>query len=150
MNLPVLVHFSSQSVNVYSCHLLFNHFQFTLIHGPNIPVSYGILFFTALNFTSITSHIHNWALFSLWFCLSILSGVISPLFSSSILGTYQSGEFIFQCPISFPLHTVQEVLKARILKWFLIPSSSGPHFVRTLHQDPSILGGPTYSNSLFH
>ena len=28
----------------------------------------------------------------------ILSGVISPLISSSILGTYQPGEFIFQCP----------------------------------------------------
>ena len=26
------------------------------------------------------------------------------------------------------------VLKARILKWFAIPFSSGPHFVRTLHQ----------------
>ena len=25
------------------------------------------------------------------------------------------------------------VLKARILKWFAIPFSSGPHFVRTLH-----------------
>ena len=31
----------------------------------------------------------------------------------------------------------------RILKWFAIPFSSGPHFVRTLHQDPSVLGGPT-------
>ena len=30
------------------------------------------------------------------------------------------------------------VLKARILKWFAIPFSSGPHFVRTLHHDPSI------------
>ena len=50
-------------------------------------------------FTSITSHIHIWALFSLWLHLSILSGVISPLFSSGILGTYQPGEFIFQCPI---------------------------------------------------
>ena len=28
--------------------------------------------------TSITSHIHNWALFSLCLCLFILSGVISP------------------------------------------------------------------------
>ena len=28
----------------------------------------------------------------------ILSGVISPLISSSMLGTYRPGEFIFQCP----------------------------------------------------
>ena len=42
-----------------------------------------------------------------------------------------------------PCHTVHGVLKARILKWFAIPFSSGPHFVRTLHHDPSILSGPT-------
>ena len=35
------------------------------------------------------------------------------------------------------------VLKARILKWFAIPFSSGPHSVRPLHHDPSVLGGPT-------
>ena len=46
---------------------------------------------------SITSHIHNWALFLLWLRLFILSGVISPLISSSILGTYWPGEFLFQC-----------------------------------------------------
>ena len=34
------------------------------------------------------------------------------------------------------------VLKARILKWFAIPFSSGPHSVRPLHHDLSILGGP--------
>ena len=78
-----------------------------LIHGLNIPGSYTILFSTASDFTSITSHIHKWALFSLWLCLFILSGVISPVFSSSILGTCQPGEFIFQCHILLPFHTVQ-------------------------------------------
>ena len=39
--------------------------------------------------------------------------------------------------------TVHGVLKARILKWFAIPFSSGPHFVRPLHHDPPVLGGPT-------
>ena len=29
------------------------------------------------------------------------------------------------------------MLKTRILEWFAIPFSSGPHFVRTLHHDPS-------------
>ena len=29
---------------------------------------------------------------------------------------------------------VHGVLKARILKWFAIPFSSGPHYVRPLHQ----------------
>ena len=73
--------------------------------------------------------------------------VISTLFSSSVLGTYQPGEFIFQCPIFLPFHTVHGVLKARIVKWFAIPFSSGPCFVRTLHHDLSILGGPTQHGS---
>ena len=34
-----------------------------------------------------------------------------------------------------PFHTVHGVLKARILKWFAIPCSSGPHFVWTLELD---------------
>ena len=78
----------------------------------------------------------------------ILSGVISPLISSSIFGPYRPGEFIFQCPIFLSFHTVHGVLKARILKWFAIPFSSGPLFVRTLHHDLSILGGPTQHGSV--
>ena len=74
--------------------------------------------------TSTTRHCFALALFL------HSSGVISPLISSSILGTCQPGEFIFQCPIFLPFHTVHGVLKARILKWFSIPFSSGPHFVR--------------------
>ena len=38
--------------------------------------------------------------------------------------------------IFLPFHTVR-VLKARILKWFAIPFSGGPRFVRTLHHGPS-------------
>ena len=130
------------------CHLLlFDHFQCASIHGPNIPCSYAKLFLTASDFTSTTSHIHSWALFLLWFYLFILSGVISPLFSSSILGTYQPGEFIFQYPIFLPFRIVPGVLKARILKWFSIPFSSWPHIVKTLHHDPSILGNPTWYGS---
>ena len=78
----------------------------------------------------------------LWFHPFIFSGVISPLISSSILGTYRPRVFIFQCPIFLPFHTVHGVLKARILMWFAIPFSSGPYFVRTLHHDPSHLGWP--------
>ena len=101
----------------------------------DFTVSSPMLFITALDFTSITSHINNWALFFLWLYLFILSGVISPLISSSIWGTYQPGEFIFQCPIFLTFHTVYGVFKARILKWFAIPFSSGPHFVRPIHQN---------------
>ena len=90
------------------------------------------------------------ALFSLWCHLFILSGVISPLFSSSMLGTYRPGEFIFQCPILLPFHTVHGVLKPRILKGFATPFSTGPCFDRTLHHDLSVLGGPTQNGSQFH
>ena len=51
--------------------------------------------FTASNLASITSPIHNWVLFLLWLHPFILSGVNSPLISSSILGTYWPGEFSF-------------------------------------------------------
>ena len=106
-----------------------------------------IIALTASCFASITSHIHNRVLFLLWFHLFILSEVISPLISSGLLGTYQPGEFIFQCPIFYPFHSVHGVLKARIWKWFAIPFSSGPHFVRTLHNDLSVFGGPTWHES---
>ena len=107
----------SENVDIHSCHFLFDHFQFALIHGPDIPGSYAILLFTASNLASITSPIHNWVLFLLWLHPFVLSGVISPLISGSILGTYWPGEFIFQCPVFLPFHTVHRVLKARILKY---------------------------------
>ena len=40
-------------------------------------------------------------------------------------------------------------LKARMLMWFAILFSSGPGFVRILHHDPSILGGPTGMAHIF-
>ena len=86
---------------------------------------------------------NNWPLFSLWLHLFILFEVVFPLFSSSILGTYLPWDFIFQCHIPLPFHTVHGVLKTRILKWFAICFSSGPLFVRTLCYYLSVLGGPT-------
>ena len=100
----------------------FDQFQFTLIHEPNIPWSYATVFFTASDFTSITSHIHNWVLVLPWLALFILSRVISPLFSSSISGTFWPGDFIFQCPIFLPFYTVHGSLKAIMLKWSPLPS----------------------------
>ena len=47
------------------------------------------------------------------------------------------GSSSFSVLIFLPFHAVHRVLKARILKWFTIPFSRGPHFVRTLH-DPSV------------
>ena len=123
---------------------------------PGLPVHHQLLEFTKLmSIESMMPSNHCILCRSLllppsilpWLHLFILSEVISPLISSSILGTYQPGEFIFQCPIFLPVHTVDGVLKARILKLFAIPFSSGPHFVRTLHHDPSVFGGPTQHGS---
>ena len=91
-------------------------------YGPSIPGSYAILLFTASDFASITSHILNWVFFLLWLCLFILSGVIAPLISSSILGTYHLGSSSFRVYL-FPFRTIHGVLKARILKWFANPFS---------------------------
>ena len=130
-------------MSMFTLVISFDHFQFALIHGPDIPGSYAILLFIASDLASITSHMHRWVLFLLWLHPFILSGVISPLISSSILGIYWPRESLFQYPIILPFHTVHGVLKARILKWFAIPFSSGLPSVRPLHHDLPILGGPT-------
>ena len=90
-----------------------------------------LLFFTASDFTSITSHIHNCVLFLLWLHFFILSGVISPLISSSILGTYWPGEFTFQCPLFLPFHTVHgvqdkntKVVCLSLLQWSMFCQNS--------------------------
>ena len=51
---------------MFTLAISFDHFQFALIHGPDIPGSYAVLLFTASDLASITSHIHNWVLF-FWF-----------------------------------------------------------------------------------
>ena len=121
--------------NVHSCHLMFNHFQFALIHGPDIPGSYAILLFTGSDLASITIYIHSWVLlFAL--ALSLLSGVISPLLSSSILGTCRvhlsvSHLFVFSYCSWGSQGKNTAVVCHSLLQW------------TTLHLDPSVLGGPT-------
>ena len=49
----------------------------------------------------------------------------------------------------FPFHTVHGVLKAKTLKWFAIPFSSGPHCVRPVyHAHPSWVA--PQGTALFH
>ena len=117
-------------------HTLGVRFQYMNLAGDSI------LFFTASDLASLTSHIHNW-IFLLWLHPFILSGVISPLISSSILGPYQFWEFLFKYPIILPFHTVHGVLKARILKGLAIPFSGGPHSVSQVHESRQIGSGQT-------
>ena len=138
----------SENVDVHSSHFLFDHFQFTLIHGPNIPVSYAVLFLQHRTLlspsdTSTSGHcIHTWVLIPLWLSLFLPSGTLSLLFSSSILSTYWPGEFIFQCHIFLSFHTFLRVLKARMLKWFAILFSSRPFFFQISPPWPVSLGWP--------
>ena len=72
----------------------------------------------------------------------VFFGSILSLISSSILGTYRPGEFLFQYPI-ICLSYCSWGSQGRILKWLAIPFSSGSHSVRPLHHDLPVLGGPT-------
>ena len=67
------------------------HIQSSLIHGPTIPGSHAVLFFTAWDFPFTNRHTHSWALCSLWLSLFVLSEAISPLFPNSIVDIYQPG-----------------------------------------------------------
>ena len=71
-----------------------------------------------------------------------LSGAISNcplLFPTTTPDTFRhgvgEGGLIFWYHIFSPFHTIHGGLKVRILQWVAISSSSGPHFVRTLHYD---------------
>ena len=122
-------------MSMFTLAISFDHFQFALIHGPTIPGSYAILLFTASNLAPITSPIRNWVLFLLWLHPFILSGVIFPLITSSILGTYWPGEFIFQ--VILPFLAVHGVPKARI--WSGLPFPSPVDHILSDPSDPITL-----------
>ena len=101
-----------------------------------VPMQY--LLFIASDFASITSHIHNWLLFLLWFHLFILSGVISPLFSSSILGIYRHGEFIFQFIYLFAFSCCSWGSEGKNTEVFCHSLLQWTKLCRIFHHDPSI------------
>ena len=79
------------------------------------------------------------------FCpISVLTELLTQLTASWLT------IFFFFFFFFLPFYTVHGVLKEKIQKWFAFPFSSGPHFVRTLHHDLSVLGGPTWHSSKFH
>ena len=79
--------------------------------------------------TFTTRHIDSWVSFLLWLSHFILSGAIRNrplLFPSTIVDTFWpgGGGLIFCCHIFLLFHTIHEILTARLLEWFAIPSSS--------------------------
>ena len=123
----------SLNVDIHSCHPLFDHFQFTLIHGLNIPGFYAILFFTALDFISVTSHIHNWTLFSLWLSLSFFLELFfhsSPVayWAPTDMGVHLSVFYLFTFPYCSRGSQGKnaEVVCHFLLQWTLFCQNSPP------------------------
>ena len=113
-------------------------------HVPMQQCSYSIGFYTHQQ-----THPQLSIMSTLVHCF-ILSGAISnsPLvFPSSILDIFRPGGLILWCHICLAFYTIHEVFIPSKLGWFAIPSSSRSCFVRTLHYDPSVLGGPTWHGS---
>ena len=130
------------------CSLLPSSVWLLPIHGPNIPGFYAILLFVASDFTSITRHIHSWC----WFCFGSVPSFFLALFilSSSVASWHLLPRGVHLSVSNLCAFSYCSLgHKVRILKWFAIPFCSGPHFVRTLHHDLSILGGPTVHGSWF-
>ena len=112
-----------------------------------VPVYYCSLQHRALLPSTVTSTA------GCCFCIGSISSFFLELFfhwSPSVYWAPTDLGVHLSCPIFLSCCTVHGVLKARILKWFAIPFSSGPRFVRTLHHGLSILAGPTQHGSLFH
>ena len=129
-------------MSMFALVILFDHFQFALIHGPNIqvPMKHCPSFYQTLNPSPDTSTTRCCLHF-----VSISSFFLELLHSSAVAywAPTDLGSSSFTVTSFFPFHTVYGVLKARILPWFDIPFSRGPHFVRTFHHDTTVLGGPT-------
>ena len=105
-----------------------------------VPGYYETLLFTRSGF--ITSHIWNWVLFLLWLHAFIISVIPSPLISRSILGICQPWEILFLYTIF--CHGMLLMGFSKQEYWRDSHSLlQGLRFVKTLHHDPSILGGPT-------
>ena len=108
--------------------------SWTWIHGPNLPSSYAISFFTALDFTFTTRHSTTEHHFCFGPAASFfLELLVIALCSSPVAYWTPSnlGGLISWCHIFLSFHTVHKVLMERILEWFTISSSSGPRFVIT-------------------
>ena len=131
---------------MFTLAISFEHFQFTLIHGPNIP---GSMQYCSSQHRNL---LHHQSRSQLGFVFTLAPSLYSFWSYFSTLLQQHIGHLLtwgVHLLVSYllPFHAAHGILKAGILKWFAIPFSSGPHFVRTLHHNPSILGGPTQHGS---
>ena len=159
LNLPVtqgvswLPTFAFQSTIMKRTSFL-GHFQFSLIHWPNTSGSYAIMFITVSDFTSIASHIHKLVGFFFLLLLFLLTYFLfffwlwpSLFFLLEHVGLLSTWGVRLSVSYLFAFLYCSWSSQCKNIKWFSIPFFSGPHFVITLHHDPSILGVPIQHGS---
>ena len=144
LNSPIPVHFSSVIPRmstftlVISC-LTTSNLPWFMDLTFQVPMQYCSLQQWTLLLSPVTSTI------GCCFCFGSTSSFFLELFLHWFPVAYWASTDLGSSSLSvlsFCLFTVHGVLKARILKWFAIPFSSGPHSIRPLHHDLSVLGGP--------
>ena len=108
-------------------------------------ISFGIDCFDllAVQGTFTTRHIHNRVSFLFWPAATFFLELLVIALHSSPVAYWTPSNLVCSSSGVISFYTIRGVSEARILEWFAIPSSNGPRFVRTLHYDPSVLGGPT-------
>ena len=112
-----------------------------------VPMQYCSVQLRALLLSPVTSTTGH------CFCFGSVSSLFLELFLHSSPVVYWVPTDLGSSSFSFlllPFHLVHGVLKAGMLKCFANPFSSRPQFVRTLHHDLLVLGGPTQHGSYFH
>ena len=145
MNSPILVHFS----------LLIPKMSVSTLAISSLT-TFNLLSFMDLTFQVLMQYCssQHWTLHSspdtfttgCCFCFYSGSPFLLELFLCSSPVAYWAPTDLGSASLSvffLSFHTVHGFLKSRMLMWLAIHFCSGPHFVRTLHQDSSILGGTT-------
>ena len=104
-----------------------------------VPMQYCFLQHWTLLLSPVTSTTGH------CFCFGSMSSFFLELFLHSspvVYGHLLTWGVHLPVHIFLPFHTGHGVLKARMLKWFAIPFSSGPRSVRCLHTSP-LFGFPS-------
>ena len=132
------------NVSVCSCHLLFDHLQFTLIQGPNIPGSYAILFSQHRTLlsppdTSTTGHCFHFGMASSFLLeLFLCSSAVAYLVPTSLRGSsfsvisfclfilfmgFSRQEYLSGLPFASPVdHILSELSTMTHLSWMALHS----------------------------
>ena len=136
LNSPFPVHFSSLIPKVSMFTL-----AISCLTSPNLPQFMDLTFQVPMQYCSSQ---HQTLLPSPVPTTLVVVLALAQPWAPTNLGVHLSVSYLFA--FSYCSWGSQ----GKILKWFAIPFSSGPRFVRTLHHDPSILGGSTQHCSKFH